>query len=54
MSSLRPVLDLLRAAMAPRLSRLLRAWARTLDVMAPAHMHLRIALRLASLERPAR
>jgi hypothetical protein len=48
MKGLAPVLQLLRTAILPPL---LRLKARHLNVMAPADMHLAIALRLADLER---
>lgn len=51
-ASLRPILDLLRPFFAPRMARVLRWHASQLHPLAPTSMHRRIALRLASLERP--
>lgn len=49
---LRPVLDLLREAFAPRIARLIRLHASQLHPLAPTRMHRRIAFALASLEAP--
>lgn len=49
--SLRPVLSLLDAFARRCIARLVRWWSTQLCVFAPADMHVRLALRLASLER---
>lgn len=53
MSGLRPYFDLVRERISPRLARLARLHASTLHPLAPSHMHLRCALRIANLEKRA-